>query len=630
MRNWLILLQCLFVLQLFGCGGGGGADSATNPSNPTPAAAFSTGELAGKSVYQATPPPNNISGTYNLLTFNADGTVTKALNLTSASLSSASAILTGTYAIDSNGIITITLPGKTPEKLWKVTSTLDGNNSYDVKSSYNTSLISKLFITQTNGAAQALAYATGAAIPASVETAANYVIATFAGSGVAGSTDSTGTAAKLNAPDGITSDGTNLYVSDYANHTIRKIVIATGVVSTLAGSAGVSGATDDVGTASRFNNPAGITCDGTKLYVADYGNHTIRMIDISTGSTSTIAGLQNNPGSIDGTFMGAQFNHPIDLTTDGTNLYVSDTNNHTIRKIVIATGVVTTLAGSAGISGAADGSGIAARFNKPGGITNDGTNLYVADWGNYTIRKIVIATGVVTTIAGQAGISGATNGIGATATFKSPNGLMYFGGMLYITEATASGNNTIRVMNLSTGAITTIAGVSGVSGSKDGDSSTALFNWPRGIALVGTTIYLTDKSNNLIRTISTTRGGFTAGDFSGRVYYSVDSTGKYRRVVFNPDGTVDMSALVSTGTPGAESPVGTWQVTNATLSVTMTSSGQTTTYTFLNDYNTQFLKYWRTQTQNNAKVGWCYDSDATKSLAQAMALGSYVQVGGAI
>ena len=95
----------------------------------------------------------------------------------------------------------------------------------------------------------------------------------------------------------------------------------------------------------------------------------------------------------------------LPIATDGTNLYVTDSGNHTIRKIVIATGSVSTLAGGAGNSGSADGAGSTARFNAPSGITTDGTNLYVADYGNCTIRKVVIASGVVTTLV-SAGIQG--------------------------------------------------------------------------------------------------------------------------------------------------------------------------------------------------------------------------------
>ena len=157
------------------------------------------------------------------------------------------------------------------------------------------------------------------------------------------------------------------------------------------------------GAAARFLDPRGITNDGTNLYVTDSGNHTIRKIVISSGAVTTLAGTAGSSGSADGTGAAARFYSPRGITNDGTNLYVTDTSNQTIRKIVISSGVVTTLAGTAGSFGSTDGTGAAARFLDPRGITNDGTNLYVTDTSNQTIRKIVISSGAVTTLAGTAG-----------------------------------------------------------------------------------------------------------------------------------------------------------------------------------------------------------------------------------
>ena len=153
------------------------------------------------------------------------------------------------------------------------------------------------------------------------------------GSASSGSTNATGTAARFKYPQGITTDGTNLYVADHGNHMIRKIVIATGAVTTLAGSS--SGYTDATGTSARFKNPRAITTDGTNLYVADLENHMIRKIVISTGAVTTLAGSTSS-GSTDATGTSARFNYPQAIITDGTNLYVADTDNHLIRKIVIA------------------------------------------------------------------------------------------------------------------------------------------------------------------------------------------------------------------------------------------------------------------------------------------------------
>jgi len=213
------------------------------------------------------------------------------------------------------------------------------------------------------------------------ELSLSTAVTTLAGSSE-GSTDATGTSARFYRPSGITTDGTNLYVADRYNHRIRKIVIDNGTVTTLAGSS--YGSTDATGTSASFNSPRGITTDGTNLYVADYSNHRIRKIVISTGVVTTLAG--SSEGSTDATGTSARFYRPSGITTDGTNLYVTDRYNHRIRKIVISTGVVTTLAGSS--SGSTDATGTSASFANPIGITTDGTNLYVADMYYHKIRKI--------------------------------------------------------------------------------------------------------------------------------------------------------------------------------------------------------------------------------------------------
>ncbi len=210
-------------------------------------------------------------------------------------------------------------------------------------------------------------------------------VTTLAGSS-SGSTDATGTSASFDNPMGITTDGTNLYVADYGNHRIRKIVIDNGTVTTLAGSS--QGYTDATGTSARFYRPRGITTDGTNLYVADMYNHRIRKIVIDNGTVTTIAGQSDN-GSADGIGTAASFWNPSQITTDGTNLYVVDGFNQSIRKIVISTGVVTTVAGTPGSPGNADNpTGTSASFRGPRAITTDGKNLYVADGTNHRIRKI--------------------------------------------------------------------------------------------------------------------------------------------------------------------------------------------------------------------------------------------------
>jgi hypothetical protein len=264
------------------------------------------------------------------------------------------------------------------------------------------------------------------------ELSLSTAVTTLAGSSW-GSTDATGTSASFATPAGITTDGTNLYVADQSNSRIRKIVIDNGTVTTLAGSSW--GSTDATGTSARFYWPMGITTDGSNLYVADSGNNRIRKIVISTGVVTTLAG--SSSGSTDATGTSASFANPIGITTDGTNLYVADDGNNRIRKIVISTGVVTTLAGSS--NGFADATGTSAMFKFPYGITTDGTNLYVSDYGNHRIRKIVISTGVVTTLAGSS--QGSTDGTGTSATFDEPYGITTDGTNLYVAEV---GEHKIR------------------------------------------------------------------------------------------------------------------------------------------------------------------------------------------
>ena len=124
-----------------------------------------------------------------------------------------------------------------------------------------------------------------------------------------------------------------------------------------------------------------------------------------------------------------------------------DTDNHDVRNVNPTTGYTTIVAGgtSPAASGAVDASGTSARFNTPRGIATDGTYLYVADGSNNTIRKIFIASGAVTTLAGTAGASGVADGTGSAARFNLPNGIIYINGVLYVTDYL---NSSIRKIQL--------------------------------------------------------------------------------------------------------------------------------------------------------------------------------------
>jgi sugar lactone lactonase YvrE len=331
------------------------------------------------------------------------------------------------------------------------------------------------------------------------------VITTFAGSSAGFSNISSVGGATFNRPIAVTTDGTNLYVADYQNNAIRQINTLTKHVTTIAGNTlGLPGSADGIGVAASFNRPSGITTDGTSLFVTDSVNYTIRKIVISTGAVTTVAGVAGGAGSVDaagvvdaagnktgGANTNARFNQLYGITTDGSSLYVTDANN-TIRRIVINTWDVSTLAGSPGTTGSADGVTAAARFYQPARLTTDGPNLYVTDFGNSTIRKIALATGTVTTIAGKVGPGGSagshadsTDGTGFTARFNQPNGITCDGFDLYVTD---SYDNMVRKIVLSAGTaysgpVTTLA-----------NNGLAAVNQTMGITTDGTSLYITDFS----------------------------------------------------------------------------------------------------------------------------------------
>jgi sugar lactone lactonase YvrE len=231
--------------------------------------------------------------------------------------------------------------------------------------------------------------------------------------------------------------------------------------TTLAGRAGIAGSADGTNSAARFNVPCGLAVDSSgNLYVADFSNNTIRKVT-SVGTNwvvTTLAGLAGIAGSVDGTNSGARFYEPVGVALDMSgNLYVSDALNNTIRKVtpVGTNWVVTTLAGRAGVSGSADGTNGAARFNGPCQLALDSTgNLYLTDFFNNTIRKVapVGTNWVVTTLAGMPGYTG---------------------------------------------------GETGNSGSADGTNSVARFNWPWGVAVDSAgNVYVGDQINYTIRKVT--------------------------------------------------------------------------------------------------------------------------------
>ena len=363
-----------------------------------------------------------------------------------------------------------------------------------------------------------------------------YTFTNLAGNAGFGSDDGMGRAARFNHPGALAIDSFgNLFVSDEGNGTIRKMT-PDGVVTTLAGMAGVFGWTDGTGNGARFGRcESGFfgdsTCRGTEglaaditgnLYVADTFNHAIRKVT-PAGVVTTLAGSPGVYGSSDGLSRDARFYSPRGLAVDpGGNVLVTETGNLTVRKIS-PDGVVTTLAGSPGEWGSADGRGSVARFKSPWGIAvEDSGQVFVADSGNSTIRKIS-PTGEVTTVAGSAGQTGSVDGVRSDARFSDLRGLaLDRSGNLYVAD---NGASTLRKVTPQ-GVVTTLAGLAGSSGWQDGRGNAARFDGPNGVVLDGEgNVYVTDQDNNTLRKVTPDGDVTTLAGQAGGGWGSQDGTG---------------------------------------------------------------------------------------------------------
>ncbi|MEJ7780181.1 MAG: phosphodiester glycosidase family protein [Daejeonella sp.] len=332
-----------------------------------------------------------------------------------------------------------------------------------------------------------------------------YKAETYAGVlGSSGLVNGSLTTARFNAPQGIAFDSNgNMFVTDRDNNCIRKIT-TTGTVSVFAGSSsGTPGFVNGTGTAARFANPIKLATDASNnIYVADRDNGAIRKIT-PAGVVTTYAG-DGTTGFVDNCSRStARFNWPIDVSvaTDGT-VYVADSRNHRIRKIP-TTGNVTTLAGST--QGYADGTGTAAKFNQPTGITlGSSGNILVADRYNACVRRITIPSGVVSTYIGSPPVAGVADtghidGPSHIAKFREPYGIACTtSGTVYIADIV---NHNIR--RWAPGEyLSTLAGDS-TAGARNGDF--IKFNTPAALAIDATgNLFVADVQNHAIRKLVTT------------------------------------------------------------------------------------------------------------------------------
>ncbi len=199
--------------------------------------------------------------------------------------------------------------------------------------------------------------------------------------------------------------------------------LATGTITTFAGT-GTAGFGGDGGqaTAAQLSDPRTIAVGSVNLYIGDRGNHRIRRVDLATGTITTLAGTGvSGFGGDGGPATAAQINSPMGLAIGSGNLYFGDTTNQRVRRVDLATGTITTLAGSgAGGFGGDGGPAAAAQINTPAGLALDSRNLYIADRGSNRVRRVDLATGTITTLAGT-GASG-FGGDGGPATAAQLSG----------------------------------------------------------------------------------------------------------------------------------------------------------------------------------------------------------------
>jgi trimeric autotransporter adhesin len=390
------------------------------------------------------------------------------------------------------------------------------------------------------------------------------IISTVAGDGNKGYSGdgAAATLARLDTPAAITlNNNGDLYIVDTNNHRIRR-VDPTGTITTVAGD-GNPGFVGDGGsaTAAQLNSPLGIAIDSAgHLYIADTENHCIRKIETS-GTISTVAGDGNRGYSGDGgAATSAKLNEPMWVALDSAgNFYIADTGNNVIRKVDVATGNISTVAGDSSVGVAGDGGpATAAKLSHPTGLDIDAAgNFYIADSANHRIRK-VDTTGNITTFAGEGSPGFVGDGkIATAAQLNSPTQVRVdSSGQVYIAD---TANHRIRQVSPEN-IITTLAGDGNPGYSGDGGSPTAAkLNSPQDILRDNQgNFYIADSLNHLIRKISSTDQPPT----SGNVILTVSSAGTGKGTITAPSGG---GAGINCGTQCAEEyPVNTEVTLTAT------------------------------------------------------------------
>ena len=347
-------------------------------------------------------------------------------------------------------------------------------------------------------------------------------ITTYAGTGVEGYTGDGGLAthATFSNPFGVAfGKDNNLYIVDNSNNRIRKIDVATKIITTVVG-LGSNGGNCPLSQAGLLN-PRGIAFDKAgNMYISD-ASTCIRKVDFAAQTITTIAGTRGVTSYYgvglgdNGQALDAHFDGIAGIAIDNAgNIFVADMLNQRIRKIDITTGIITTFAGGANFDAGDGHLATEAALNMPLAVAFDSKgDLYIADQGNHVIRKVDIHTNIISVVAGKLktwGYSG-DGSLAKDALINTPTGIAVDkDDNIYIADCL---NNRVRKIDSKTGIISTIAGIGRQGYAGDcGPAKKALLNWPWSITFDKTgQIYFAELNNDVIRRILTVQNDFITG-----------------------------------------------------------------------------------------------------------------------
>lgn len=356
------------------------------------------------------------------------------------------------------------------------------------------------------------------------------VVSTIAGTGVPGFSGdgSAAISAQLDSPRdvAVSTDGNTIYIADTGNHRIRKI--AGGVISTIAGT-GSAGYDDDItspltATSARINQPSSVAVDNLgNIYVADTANNRIRKIDASADpdTITTIAGNGAQTPSNDsgaGTSSGLSNPKGVDVKSDGSEVYISDTGNNKVLALSSSSGNLTKLAGDGSATTSCSGGADTSKIHYPTVLTRSGSSLYVASWTSNKVCVIDLSgSPTMSEFAGngQGSFSG-DDGPATNASFSEISGLTVDGGIVYIAD---KGNNRIRAVD--SGTVTTFAGSDTWGKSPTGSSAASTrLRYPEGLTIgPDGALYVADMFNDRILRfnggVSTVVAGGSGPGFEG-------------------------------------------------------------------------------------------------------------------